>query len=89
MHTTPLTDRFGVEIHDVDLGAIDADTYASVRNAFEHHSALLFRNQNIDDDAHMRLARSLARSRIVQPTNGPQARHSRCRRSAMCAATAA
>ena len=57
MHTTPLTDRFGVEIHDVDLGAIDADTYASVRNAFEHHSALLFRNQNIDDDAHMRLAR--------------------------------
>lgn len=57
MHTTPLTDRFGVEIHDVDLGAIDAETYASVRNAFEHHSALLFRNQNIDDDAHMRLAR--------------------------------
>ena len=57
MHMTPLTDRFGVEIHDVDLATLDAETYASVRNAFEHHSALLLRNQTIDDDAHMRLAR--------------------------------
>ncbi|WP_299722732.1 TauD/TfdA family dioxygenase [uncultured Tateyamaria sp.] len=57
MRTSPLTDRFGVELHDIDLSTINAKTYASVRRAFEQHSALLFRNQTIDDDAHMRLAR--------------------------------
>ena len=56
MHTTPLTDRFGVEVHDIDLGTLDADNFAQVRDAFETHSALLFRNQTIDDAAHMRLA---------------------------------
>ncbi|MEO0380323.1 MAG: TauD/TfdA family dioxygenase [Pseudomonadota bacterium] len=56
MHTTPLTDRFGVEIHDVDLAALDAIGYRDIRDAFETHSALLFRNQDIDDAAHMRLA---------------------------------
>lgn len=56
MKTTPLTDRFGVEMHGVDLASLDSTGFAAVRDAFETHSALLFRNQIIDDAAHIRLA---------------------------------
>lgn len=56
MRTTPLTDRFGVEVHDVDLSTIDAAGYADLRALFEEHSALLFRAQDINDAAHIRLA---------------------------------
>ncbi|MEO0765380.1 MAG: TauD/TfdA family dioxygenase [Pseudomonadota bacterium] len=56
MKTTPLTDTFGVEVHDVELAELDAQSFGPVRDAFETHSALLFRNQTIDDEAHMRLA---------------------------------
>lgn len=57
MKTTPLTETFGVEVHDVELAELDLQSFAAVRDAFETHSALLFRNQTIDDVAHMRLAR--------------------------------
>ena len=57
LQTTPLTDRFGVEIHDFDLAGIDAAGYAQLRAAFEEHSVLLLRGQTIDDAAHMRLAK--------------------------------
>ena len=40
MHTTPLTDRFGVEVHDMDLGTLNADSFVQVRDAYETHSAL-------------------------------------------------
>lgn len=56
LRTTPLTDQFGVEVHDIDLGALDAAGYRTIRAAFEEHSALLFRGQTLDDAAHMRLA---------------------------------
>ena len=56
MRTTPLTDRFGVEVHDVDLSTIDAVGYAQIRTLFEDHSALLFRDQSLSDEAHIRLA---------------------------------
>ncbi|MEO0401352.1 MAG: TauD/TfdA family dioxygenase [Pseudomonadota bacterium] len=56
MRMTPLSDRFGVEIHDVNLAALDGDGYTALRAAFETHSALLFRDQDIDDAAHIRLA---------------------------------
>jgi len=49
---------FGVEIEDLDLREIDPDTdFPRVREAFESHSVLLFRGQNLDDDSHIRLAR--------------------------------
>ena len=56
LKTTPLTDRFGVEITGLDLAKLTADGYASLRTAFEEHSALLLRNQSLDDAAHLRLA---------------------------------
>jgi alpha-ketoglutarate-dependent 2,4-dichlorophenoxyacetate dioxygenase len=55
--TTPLTELFGVEIKGVDLATLDADGYTDLRAAFEEHSALLVRNQTVDDAAHLRLAR--------------------------------
>src|SRR5579859_5036597 len=56
MRMTPLLPRFGVEIHDVDLAAVTAgDGYAAIRQAFETHTLLLFRNQRLDDEAHLAL----------------------------------
>ncbi|MEM9577342.1 MAG: TauD/TfdA family dioxygenase [Pseudomonadota bacterium] len=57
LRTTPLSERFGVEIHDFDLSSVDAAGYSLLRAAFEEHSALLFRDQTLGDEAHMRLAR--------------------------------
>lgn len=57
LKTTPLTDRFGVEIHDFDLSTIDDAGYRGLRSAFEEHSVLLLRDQTLTDDDHIRLAR--------------------------------
>ena len=58
LKTTPLTPRFGVEITNVDLREVTADhSFPQIRSAFEHHSVLLFRNQNMDDETHKRVAR--------------------------------
>ncbi len=54
--TTPLTECFGVEVHGLDLAALDDDGYAQIRALFEEHSVLLLREQDVDDAAHMRLA---------------------------------
>ena len=53
MKTTPLHSRFGVEVHEVNLREITAAFgYAEIRDAFEQHSLLLFRGQNLDDEQH-------------------------------------
>ena len=57
MRTTPLTDRFGVEMHDMDLATIDNAGYQTLRALFEEHSALLFRHQTLSDADHIRLAK--------------------------------
>src|SRR6516225_25163 len=54
LRTTPLHPRFGVEIHGVDLRRVTAeDGYPAIRRAFETHSLLLFRDQKLDDAAHL------------------------------------
>jgi alpha-ketoglutarate-dependent 2,4-dichlorophenoxyacetate dioxygenase len=57
LKTTPLSATFGVEIHDIQLAELTEDDFAHIRAAFENHSALLFRNQQINDADHMRLAK--------------------------------
>lgn len=58
MRTTPLHPDFGVEIHDVDLRDVTReDGYPEIRAAFEEHSVLLFRGQNLDDAAQIGFAR--------------------------------
>jgi alpha-ketoglutarate-dependent 2,4-dichlorophenoxyacetate dioxygenase len=56
VHITPLHPRFGVEIRDVDLRRVTAmPGYPAIRQAFETYSLLLFRDQQLDDEAHLAL----------------------------------
>lgn len=49
--------RFGVEVLGVDLRDVTAtDGYAALRAAFEEHSVLLFRDQQLDAAHHLRVA---------------------------------
>ena len=51
LETRPLQPRFGVEILDIDIRDVTADhLYAEIRELFEEHSLLLFRNQQMDED---------------------------------------
>lgn len=57
MRTAPLHSRFGQIIHGIDLRDVTADhLYPEIRQAFETHSALLFRGQDLSDADHIRLA---------------------------------
>lgn len=54
----PLTGRFGVEVLDTSLAvATREQDYPVLRKLFDEHSLLLFRNQDLSDDAHLRLGR--------------------------------
>ena len=52
-----LNPHFGVEVLDFDLTSItDEASFAPLRQLFDTHSALLFRNQQFDDETHIKLA---------------------------------
>ncbi len=58
MRTTPLHDDFGVMIEGIDLRTVTATShYPRIREAFEKHSVLLFRDQCLDDEAHLAFGR--------------------------------
>ncbi len=58
MRITPLHPLFGVEIQGMDLRDVTAASgYAAIRAAFEAHSLLLFRGQNLSDEEHLAFAR--------------------------------
>ena len=53
METLPLHDRFGVEIRGVDLRDVTADKhFPEIKDLFEKHSLLLFKNQSMDQETH-------------------------------------
>ncbi|MEL7098018.1 MAG: TauD/TfdA family dioxygenase [Pseudomonadota bacterium] len=54
--TSPIHDRFGVQIRGLQLADLTEDSFPAFRALFEDHSVLLLRGQEIDDAAHMRLA---------------------------------
>lgn len=57
MRSSPLHPDFGLIIHEVDLRDVTAEhLFPEIRHAFESHSALLFRDQDFDDDTHLKLA---------------------------------
>ncbi|MDI1286031.1 MAG: TauD/TfdA family dioxygenase [Reyranella sp.] len=60
MELVPLGPGFGVEVKGVTLldVAIDADAYKVVREAFEAHSLLIFRDQPIADDIQVAYSRA-------------------------------
>ena len=58
MRVTPLHEEFGVEVHGVDLHRVSAASgYAEIRAAFESHTLLLFRDQHLNDEEHLAIAR--------------------------------
>ena len=55
--TTPLHEKFGVIVQDVDLREVTGKhLFTDIRQLFEQHSALLFPAQQINDEDHTRLA---------------------------------
>src|SRR3990167_10645078 len=60
MELVPLGPGFGVEVKGVTLldVATDADAYKAVREAFETHSLLVFRDQLIADDIQVAFSRA-------------------------------
>jgi len=58
LRPTPIHDRFGVEIRNVDLRDVAAGhLYPEIRDAFETHSLLLFRDQDVSPEKHIELAK--------------------------------
>ncbi len=56
--TIPLTECFGVDVQDFDLTRVRTeDDFRAVRNLFDERSALLFRNQDLADEDHIRLSK--------------------------------
>src|SRR5215475_2391966 len=57
MQTRCLHPDFGIEVRQVDLRAVMTDhLYPEIRELFERHSLLLFRDQDLDEPAHRALA---------------------------------
>ena len=57
LNVTPLTDAFGVVVHDFNLSKVTEEgDFKFLRTLFETHSALLFHDQDLSNDEHMRLA---------------------------------
>ncbi|MEM1236861.1 MAG: TauD/TfdA family dioxygenase [Pseudomonadota bacterium] len=55
--TRLLTDQFGVEVYDVDLTRVKTEIdFQAIRDLFDEHSALLFRGQDLTDEAHIRIS---------------------------------
>ena len=52
MDIIPLGPGFAVELRDVKIAEIASDgaAYSAVRGAFEEHSILVFRGQEVDDE---------------------------------------
>lgn len=57
LRLSPLHELFGAEVHQFDLRRMDNHHfYPQIREAFETHSVLLFRDQELDEQAHFRIA---------------------------------
>jgi alpha-ketoglutarate-dependent 2,4-dichlorophenoxyacetate dioxygenase len=59
MDIVPLDPGFGVELRGVTLADVAADdaAYDAVRAAFEEHSVLVFRGQDVSDDVQIAFSR--------------------------------
>ena len=59
MHAEPLSAALGAELLDVDLGSLDDDGAAALRSMLLTYKVVGVRNQHLDDDAHVALAKAL------------------------------
>lgn len=56
LRTLPLHSHFGVIVPDIDLRNISLAQFSGIRSLFEQHSVLLFLNQKLTDDDHLKFA---------------------------------
>lgn len=57
IETSPLTKAFGVKVHNLHLRDVTTETsYPALRALFEQHSALLFEDQNLTPEEHLRFS---------------------------------
>jgi alpha-ketoglutarate-dependent 2,4-dichlorophenoxyacetate dioxygenase len=68
MEIIQLGPGFGVELRGVTLGDVAGDnsTYAAVRTAFEEHSVLVFRNQEVTNDSQLAFSRRFGSPEITK-----------------------
>jgi alpha-ketoglutarate-dependent 2,4-dichlorophenoxyacetate dioxygenase len=68
MDIVPLDRDFGAELRGVTLANVAADdtVYAAVRAAFEEHSVLVFRDQNITDDIQLAFSRRFGAPEVTK-----------------------
>ncbi len=58
LQTKALHPSFGVEVQDCDLRQASApQLHSAIRQAFEEHSLLLFKDQHLDDEEHLAFAK--------------------------------
>src|SRR6516225_9094747 len=59
MHIVPLGPGFGAELRGISLAdvALDDAAYAAARAAFEEHSVLVLRNQDVTDETQLAFSR--------------------------------
>jgi alpha-ketoglutarate-dependent 2,4-dichlorophenoxyacetate dioxygenase len=81
LSVTPLTPVFGAEVSGVDIAKpLDDATFGAIRDAFDEHLFLLFREQTMDDEAQIAFSERfgpLERTAGVNPASGtPFARQS-------------
>ena len=50
LHVVPMNAALGAEVRGIDLGRLDDDTFASIRQAWLDHLLLVFRGQSIGPD---------------------------------------
>lgn len=46
---SPLSGSIGAQVQGIDLGAVDSDTFATIKEAFLQYCMLVFRDQDIDE----------------------------------------
>jgi len=68
MEIISLGPGFAVELRGMKVAEVasDASVYSAVRAAFEQHSVLVFRNQEVDDDTQLTFSRCFGRPEVTK-----------------------
>ncbi len=71
LSVTPLGPALGAVVHDIDLREVDADLAGHISDALVEYKVLFFRDQQLDDEAQVRLGNLLGRLTPGHPVAAP------------------
>src|ERR1044071_811407 len=69
----PTSSALGAELLGVDLSALDADAVGEIREAFNQHGVIFFRDQRLTPEQHIAFAQSIGPiniNRFLKPVPG-------------------